>query len=356
MSNPLFPNFDRYQRELQEEAMREWQRTDMGQIIGGLSKLRGGRMSASQAAGVRNLMRSLKSGGVARYGRLSNMVRDAIAREMSRMFGPLGGVIEALLRPSGQALTDDFNRELSAAAKLLEAFGYTVTPPSTEPPQHQQPRTGSDGSRERAPVRPVAPREDVGTVSVGGRRYRFRPDDPILTGDMIDVTSSNVHSIGYIWNDADPMRGTIKVRFLGKRDPGSKRRTGRGPLYYYYGVHPDVFLAFQKAASKGRFVWDRFRVRGTVSGHQFQYDLAGLGPDKYVPRKATRLGPNEYFLRREVQTKSGNTRVSALGDEFVQRVGGGRRPPGHIAGRGAPNRGSPNRGTPNRGAPNRGAP
>lgn len=281
---------------------------------------------------------------------------DKIIQRVTKAAGTAAQVVEALLRPAGTRIAS-LQRELEAAAKLLRQFGYGVQEPGQTQPQRQPP-----GQRQRQPQRQREPEiefeeagPDLGNYRVGGRRYNFKPNDPILTGEMIPVSSSNVHSIGYIWNDDNPMKGTLKVRFLGtNRSTSPQRRGGKGPIYHYFGVHPAVFESFQIAASKGKFVWDRLRVRGTVSGHQFPYELAKLQSDGYVPRKATRIGGDEHFIRRTVKGKNGKTYTSALQDEFVRRIGVNNPPPSVIAGRGAPNRGMPNRGSPNRGIPNRG--
>lgn len=177
------------------------------------------------------------------------------------------------------------------------------------------------------------------TINIGGRKYRIRRDDPLLTGEMIRVKSSNVHSIGYIWNSDDPAKGTLQVRFLDHRK-GRSAKAGAG--YQYFAVHPEVFVSFTKAASKGKFVWDRLRIRGTVSGHQYQYSIATLASDGYTPRKARRVGDHEYFLQRTVKGSNGKVYKSQL----PQRMVGPYNP--------SPNRGTPDRGEPNRGTPNRG--
>lgn len=284
--------------------------------------------------------------------------KEAVINKVAKWKSDVGKVVEALLRPGGKPMAS-LKAELEAAAKLLEQFGYSVTEPDSG--------QGQRGQRGTAPKKPATkPRplpaaedetehfeeagEDLGVYRVGSRKYHFAPDDPILTGEMIPVTSSNVHSIGFIWNDDNPVKGTLRVRFLGtNRSTSPQTRGGKGPVYHYLGVNPAVFMAFRLAASKGKFVWDRLRVRGTVSGHQFDYELAVLEKSGYVPRKATRKGGDEFFLRRTVKGKNGKTYRSVLQDEFVRRVGVNNPPPGVIAGRGAPNRGAPSRGRPNRG-------
>ncbi len=287
-------------------------------------------------------------------------MRNEILKRVTKAAGSAADVVEALLRPGGKPLAT-LERELAAAASLLRQFGYSV-----EPPQRQaEPRHSGPTQRPSQRPRPIAepesefaqPQSDLDNFRVGGRHFQFKPNDPILTGEMIPVQSSNVHSIGYIWNEADSMKGTLKVRFLGtNRSTSPQSRGGKGPVYHYFGVHPAVFEAFRTAASKGKFVWDRLRVRGTVSGHQFPYELAKLQSDGYVPRKATRIGGDEHFIRRIVKGQNGRTYTSALQNEFVRRVGVNNPPPAVIAGRGAPNRGTPDRGGPSRGTPKRGRP
>jgi hypothetical protein len=163
--------------------------------------------------------------------------------------------------------------------------------------------------------------------------WRGDPDDPLYRGQMIAVQSSNVHSIGYQYNDASPSKGTLIVRYL----HGKTGQKKAGPQYEYYNIHPAVFDTFRNSASKGGFVWDRLRVRGTVSGHRKQYRLTGI-VNGYIPRQAKRYGNNEYFVQRSMNatsTKTGETRKfqSSLPDRPVRRIRdvqllpGGRRVP-----------------------------
>ena len=268
-----------------------------------------------------------------------------------------------MIRPSGKSLTDQITDEMRAAMtvmQVLEKGPSRAVPanPQQRPPPSMIPRPG--GGKYDQPAQPGRPQNPTGAPDgpmqfpprrqeapsgfvsrqVIGRRYQFAQDDPIVTGEMIPVTSSNVHSIGYEWNEAQPINGTLKVRFL--EHYGKGMGTGPGALYDYFNVHPEVFIAFQLAASKGKFVWDRLRIRGTVTGHRFHYELEGLGASGTVPRKATRLGPNEYYLKRQFTDQAGRTSTSHLQDEFVQRIGNRRHgPQGMVPGRGTPNRGRP---------------
>lgn len=113
-------------------------------------------------------------------------------------------------------------------------------------------------------------------------------------GDMIEVSSSNVHSIGYINKTF-----TLLVRFLAE---SNGKRSGPGPLYAYKHVPKAVWERAKSAASKGKFVWDSLRIRGTIDGHVYDYELASAGPDEYVPRKATGAGLNPREISQDGRT------------------------------------------------------
>jgi hypothetical protein len=114
---------------------------------------------------------------------------------------------------------------------------------------------------------------------------------------MQRVQSSNVYAIGY-----DYGTGTILIQFLGGKG-GS--RAGPGPTYDYYDVMPKIWENFLNAGSKGKWIWDNLRIRGTISGHRYEYRLvSGFnyqiktesgGKSKirsvhYIPRLATGEG------------------------------------------------------------------
>lgn len=254
---------------------------------------------------------------------------------LSKM-GDIGSIINAMLRPNGKSLTPDIEKELDAATKLLQSFGYDVGKPGTSGPSGP----GSPGDSSQPPIaqvvrelvdeskpRPSRPTGEIVSPSLprrGQPKPSARPstqpreqpqdqpgtsrdnsqteDSPVdratgLVEGMIPVRSSNVHSIGWEWNDNDPRRGNLLVRFLGGT---GKERSGPGSLYRYKDVPRPVFDAFKRAASKGGFVWDELRVRGTVSGHQYDYELAGTDAAGYVPRQAglKRGEKGEYFMPR----------------------------------------------------------
>lgn len=184
---------------------------------------------------------------------------------------------------------------------------------------------------------------------------RAKPTDPTLTGRMVMVTSSNVHSIGFAIdpNSGFPMgtKGSLFVRFLGGH---GKERGGPGPMYEYFDVPVMVFKSFLRAQSKGKFLWDEIRVRGTASGHRYRYDLTDV-VNEYVPRQAglKRGQSGEWYMTRRFRDATGKVLTSRLPEQKVKSSG-----PNPAKGPGANaltlQRGTPNRGTPNRGTPNRG--
>lgn len=171
-----------------------------------------------------------------------------------------------------------------------------------------------------------------GPAKLRAKDYVFGidPSEPIYRGKMQEVDSSNVHSIGFLWNDREPANGRLLVRFWHKES--GKQKTP-GATYVYERVHPNVFELFRDAASKGKWVWDRLRIRGTVSGHQYDYRLFSIS-NNYVPRQATRIGNQEWFVPRKIRVerpskfgefKEITSLTSALPRELVRTLPGGDR-------------------------------
>lgn len=371
-------------RKMRDRATAEFRSTAVGQLLGEVD-----RMRSRGAAGRNDLLRLSRQlsrlgtrsqlwnelqktdigrlvGGIDKYARRG--LKEALLDELLGMLGPVGGLMGMFLRPQGKRVAN-IGRELQAAGDMLRAFGYRVEPPQpgkatraveseidrskrfleslgftvAPPPAHkrQPPQPEPSPSTGGAPGQSqTGRRSNLVVVKAGGVEFHVPPGDPLLTGEWITVTSSNVYAIAFIWNNADPTHGTLRVRFKNHRK-GAK--SPRGPAYHYADVHPALFQDFRKAASKGGWVWDHLRIRGTVSGYRYRYMLTMLSSDGYVPRQATRLGNEEWFIRRKVRSKAGQEYRSELQDQFV-KFWDERK--------GRPNRGGgagPNRGTPNRG-------
>ncbi len=232
------------------------------------------------------------------------------------------------------------DRKASEARELLESLGYRVMGPGEEAgPERPKNRLPFD-----IPASTSAGRKrKVVDLSVAGTNRRFPVSHPIVTGEMVRTPeSTNVYAYGY-----DIETRYLYVRFRApEQSSGGKRRGGRdqgranraGPLYQYAHVPPELFLRFLQAPSKGTWIWDNIRVRGTLSGHQFDYTLVGITGD-YVPRKVTLTPRGEEFRKRTVLTDRGRERTSRLPNAMARPFGG------------QPNRAEPNRGAPNTGAP-----
>ncbi len=271
--------------------------------------------------------------------------------------GPAGRALKMLIR--GQSLSGVSSTAIQDAVSLLEASGFEVRMPSapgipTQPPAERR-RSRPDGRPNTGA--PMRPRTGAPGEPPSQRRGLPQPQDPSQTGafpgrlyvGMEKVTSSNVYAIGY-----DPQTLTMRVQYLatalnarGVRGSGhvgknrvrgttgktlTGKRGGPGPLYDYKGVPPRVFERIRSATSKGKAIWDGLRIRGTVFGHKYDYELVAasvadvidLGSNRkvaqvtYVPRRA--VGPGQFQGRTLHQGvgKSARTFRSLLPNEGMR--------------------------------------
>lgn len=258
-------------------------------------------------------------------------------RMIGGAFGPLGelvGVVADVFSGNRSPTQKDIND----AVAMLHEFGYEITPrgPSTGPPPiapgHRvgQPRSVNTVSQpgQRPPPLPGRRsteqppplpwnRPGYQPPPLPGKTGRVPPVadpwGPETTIDTRRVTpqfanqeietpeSSNVFSFAY---DADVGQLYVTYKAAGpltnerSRTGYRKRPHVRGPTYAYGGagrpIPNSLYEQFvTETHSKGMFVWDHLRVRGTVHGHKYPYMLtAGELRDGsiYVPRKATAKG------------------------------------------------------------------
>tara|TARA_R110000803_G_scaffold23906_4_gene58203 strand:+ start:6047 stop:6802 length:756 start_codon:yes stop_codon:yes gene_type:complete len=153
----------------------------------------------------------------------------------------------------------------------------------------------------------------ITAISTPGHRNRnspFHDPDPdsefveALPDDQFSEThsvlnSTNVHS--YIY---DFYNNTLFVTYRAYRQGGGgvawrdigkgQRANSPGVTYAYFHVEERMYLKMRGYASKGEFVWDALRKRGTIDGHQYEYSAVSPQTNEdgslYVPRKATRKG------------------------------------------------------------------
>ena len=366
MANPLYKNFS---KKLQQNAQQTFRNSSFGRLVTAMNRLstvydgrsstyndkkinevieRYGRgfdtKSAAREIGGTDIARLTTH--LERYAKKGGAKKAAVDLLLKEL-GPIGKIIKSAF--GGKKGSSRTQRELNSAMKLLEAFGYTVLPP---PKTRERRRTGKGGTtaagrrRSKKTVGAIArgidrarewlssvgypvPEEEatkpkpgagVSMVSetgeplrivklpVKGRNQQFPVDHPIVTGQMVPVKSSNVHSYSY-----DFAVRVLYVRYL----QGKGRHKSKGPLYAYSSVMPDLFLEMYKAPSKGKWIWDALRIRGTISGHKKDYALVGI-QGNYVPRKATIEAvegttlKREIFHQRTVLTSRGRELTSAL--------------------------------------------
>jgi hypothetical protein len=207
--------------------------------------------------------------------------------------------------------------EMAEAANFmqrrLQELGYEVLPPD-------------DGTQQAPRITPEKTKagrlRKTVDVRYGGRDRRLPATHPMVTGEMVKTpASSNVYGFAY-----DLPNRLLYVRFKAPAPSGEARPNAPGPLYQYRHVPPNIFESLLAAGSKGTWVWDHLRIRGTVSGHQYDYSLVGI-TGGYVPRKATMTAQGEAYTPRTVHVGEGEELTSRRGFEIVRPFAGQPRRP-----------------------------
>lgn len=162
------------------------------------------------------------------------------------------------------------------------------------------------GGTRQKPVEYV-PDTAYNDYTLGGLMTFPDDEDNFWDSEILTPESSNVYSFAY-----DKRRGILYVTFRAPGEAismvrGTNTCTGeeysygvrpneRGPMYAYGSaarpIPETLYNEMVSATSKGRFVWDRLRVCGSVWQHQYPYALVSpsMAGEMYVPRKATKLG------------------------------------------------------------------
>jgi hypothetical protein len=318
-------NFNKLNK-LQAEASKKFKATNLGKLLVQTAKdvkngtatvksvMTGGaklkQLAGSAAA--KDLMKEMGLGPA--WDMIEKYAGKNVWKKITSKLGSVGKLLSNLGNSKVTGAPVGVERELEVAANLLKAFGYGVTKPgggTSVAPQHapeykkaiEQIAEASSqkqgkGMVSGAKLKPLPGWS--GTYVQSASSGHFETQLPMQEG-MLDVDSSNVHSIGFQYETAE--KGTLLVRYLGSDSQGN--RVGPGSLYEYFNVPSAIWVQFKNAASKGKFVWDHLRIRGTVSGHKFTYDLAGV-VGNYVPRRAQLVfvqgpkGPQvrEMFVQR----------------------------------------------------------
>jgi hypothetical protein len=302
-----------------------------------------------------------------------------------RELGPIGSILGAIVGHSTGGKSATLPQDLQSAMDLIGAFadqpsvinalqrilegrGASVTwnrgaasNPAKQGPAARPNAAGSmmgeiaaainAANQDEEPGTTIEPRRlgqpgkgsEPVTVNTGNGSRKLPPDHPLVTGQMVETPqSSNVFAFGY-----DIQTHSLFVRFKegrheggnggggsgGKGGAGGARPHRPGALYLYHNVPTELFLTLYEAPSKGIWVWDNLRIRGTLSGHRFDYALVGV-QGGYVPRKATLSPAGEIFSPRTIFTDQGRQLSSSLPEMLVRPLQplGSSRPPNNGSG------------------------
>lgn len=290
-------------------------------------------------------------------------------REGSQSLNPLKNEIQQamnLLSQFAPVLTEEAVSPEQSGGQRREDWSEPSTPANRQPPVPVRPRpsspAGSGGSGRGGGSGPMLPATDYalgphpnvrvtqdGRWEIRGPGYHrlLDPNDSILTGEMIVVQSSNVHSCGFEFNLSQPLKSKLIIRYKQKDRRSGGSGTVGGPTYEYLNVHPDFFQDLRDAASKGKFVWDQLRIRGTVAGHQYPYNLTRAAQG-YLPRRAMVRNGMQRFVRRERTAVYSDGRTEILRSPMQNQNVGRYSPTAHRPNVGNMDRGRIERGTPNR--------
>jgi len=267
---------------------------------------------------------------------LGNVTAKVAHQAMSQALAKSGRLKRVTRRHgSGRDYAKAIKQDMTAAQQLIQSLQAPDAPPPVERKTRPQQQTVQRRSGAPMPSNTeLLPSGEI-RVKTGSFQRDYKLSDPVITGKWIGVQSSNVRSISFNFNFKQPHKSILYVQFLGTDANG--KRAGHGPLYEYYDIHPDKFKAFAKASSKGGWIWDELRVRGSAVQHKVKYGLKGI-VEGYVPRRATIRNGREMFVRRTITPRSGLNEprqkpiTSPLPDQDL-----------------GPARGRPRRGRPNRG-------
>jgi len=400
-NNRLFPNSSRTARaqESAERASRILQQMQRelqyptGQSTQQIQSQARQLASALQGTGgllpvERQLVRMAES-----VERMAKAHQNSVVSQILGSLGNVGSLVQSWLRGrEGQQSFIPLRDQVQQAMNMLSQFAPSLATDPITPEQAGGTRIGDWFEGASVPDLPAIPRRpgqgssssaggrsgsgsSAGSGSGGGRppdsnshvvhpsvtvlpdgRWNIRgpgyhrtldPNDPVLTGQMIRVQSSNVYAIGYEFNFQQPLKGKLIVRYKQKDRRGGPGNVG-GPTYEYKAVHPDWFPELANAGSKGRWVWDQLRIRGTVAGHQYEYNLTRAAQG-YLPRRAMVRDGVQRFVRRQRTAIHDDGRREILRSPLPNQVIGRYSPTAHRPNIGNMDRGRLERGTPNRG-------
>jgi hypothetical protein len=347
---PPFQNSDT-RRRLERTAATEFAAaTRIMRDIRNLSGRRSPQTSQLRAK-VSDLLRIAQRSGNTRAANelrlaLNRLQGTLSARAVQQLFDSVLAISGTLGRAARVAA--DVGRTVAAAGRAIDAnlldaesvlqtLRGTTTPESVGAQRTQQPPPQRTYQQSGPPMPLNTRMLPNGLVRVQTPNFNrtYRPTDPTITGAMIPVTSSNVYAIGYNFSFNNPTKGILYVQFLGGGEKGNRKRSGPGHLYEYYDIHPDKFQQMRQAASKGGWVWDELRVRGSRVMHKVRYNLKAFAGGN-LPRRAAVVNGRQMLIPRVRQGRA------AIGERVqTYRSALPRQDLGPVR-RGRPNNGRPN--------------
>lgn len=171
--------------------------------------------------------------------------------------------------------------------------------PTAKPPQQTPPGSFRTLEMRREPSRPgedpAYGQETIVTNSSNVYSYSYDAKSSTL---YVTYLAPAINAKGVTTGKTIKGRGQSRTQMLGKSGSTLTGKTNaRGAMYAYYDVPARVYDRMQRASSKGKFVWDELRVRGSMYGHRFRYGLVqgavitqpGVS-GVYIPRRATETG------------------------------------------------------------------
>lgn len=254
--------------------------------------------------------------------------------ELISEIGRLGGEVEDLLRILGVSKRSLPKAAFDSLEDLMASMGRNVGTPKT---YKRLPPNAAKVFRSLAIAGRPADKEfeqRLINATKADAAQSISTKQGVLGAVQLDrVVSSNVFAIGY-----DKETGTLRVQFNRHIRPGKGGKfvsignigtQAPGAVYDYYDVPPRKWTAFQQAGSKGKWVWDNLRVRGTISGARYDYRLVfgiDFGVNVSGKRKVyiPRLSYDGKFKRR-VRVVGGKTFTSQLPNETVRSGERGER-------------------------------
>ena len=156
----------------------------------------------------------------------------------------------------------------SIGGKIAGAFG-SRSPSAPAGPQGPPQPIGLD--RVGAAAKAVKEREASSPAKqpIGDPQKATGHGDFLHGGEYSTFSSSNVRGASY-----DPENNFLEIGYK------------NGGRYGYHDVNRGEAKSFYDAASKGKWVWDHLRLRGTVFGYQKAYTYLGGKSQGYTPKYA----------------------------------------------------------------------